>query len=400
MTTLPPFASTTSVQNELWGEDWPSVRQLWPLELTVDHLNHGSFGAVPTAVLEEQQSWRTRMEENPVRFLERELPVALEEARHEVAAFFAADQDGLVFVRNATTGVSTVLAGVGLQEDDEVVITDHAYGAVRYAVERYAGRAGARVVVAAVDLDADDATVGESILSTLTQDTRLVVLDEITSPTARRVPTATVAAAVRREGVDVLIDGAHAPGMVDIDLSDPPADYWTGNLHKWCCTPRGAGVLWVAPQHRARMQPLVASWGEPQGFPGSFSIAGTDDYTAWLAAPRALRLLAGLDWQRLREHNLALVAHGQDRVARALGLRAEELPASGRGVSMRLVPLPAGIAADREQAAALQTVIADSIGVEVAVTTWRDRGFIRLSGQAYNAPSDYDRLAEHLPSLL
>ena len=389
----------TEQTNEFWGEDWPAVRALWPLEGTVSHLNHGSFGAVPTAVLEEQQSWRERMEANPVRFLVREQPAALGQARAEISHFLGAEPDSLAFVRNATAGVSSVLSCFELSHDDEILITDHTYGAVRIAVERWAGDAGARVVVVHVPLRAPDDEVTAAVLGAVTDRTRLTVVDHVASATARRMPLVSLLPALKERGTAVLVDGAHAAGMLAVELGRLGADFWTGNLHKWCCAPRGTAVLHVSAEHRRRMRPLVASWGEPAGFPDSFNEVGTEDLTAWLAAPRALRLLDQLGFDRLRRHNVELAVHGQQVLGEALGLDPASLPRDP-AVSMQLVPLPAGLASTPDEAAALQARIGEQIAVEVAVTSWAGQGFVRLSAHAYNSPADYARLAADLPALL
>jgi len=399
---MPAEASTTAPdgdENPLWGQDWPEVRALWPLEVTVAHLNHGSYGAVPAPVLAEQQSWRDRMEFNPVRFFTRELPAALESARAEVAQFLRADEGAIAFVPNATSAASTVLAGFPLGPHDSVLLTDHAYGAVRIAATRWTERTGARLDTVHVPLDADDPTVAETVLGAVHDDTRLVVLDQVTSPTARRMPLVDLVPALRERGVAVLVDGAHAPGMLDVDVEALGADFWIGTLHKWCCAPRGSAVLHAAERWRDRLLPLVASWGEPVGFPTAFDDTGTSDPTAWLAAPRALRLLEGIGLDRLRRHNVELAVAGQLEVAAALGLDASALPRDA-AVSMQLVPLPDGAVTDHAEAAALQARIGERAAIEVAVTTWAGRGFVRLSAQAYNAPADYRRLAADLPGLL
>jgi isopenicillin-N epimerase len=385
--------------NPVWGQDWPEVRPLWPLEPTVAHLNHGSYGAVPTPVLEEQQSWRGRMESNPVRFFTRELPDALDQARAEVGQFLGAQAGSLAFVHNATSAVSTVLAGFPLEAGDAVLLTDHAYGAVRIAAARWTGRARARLDVVHVPLDADERAAAEAVLDAVHERTRLVVLDQVTSPTARRMPLVHLVPALQERGVAVLVDGAHAPGMLAVEVDRLGADFWTGNLHKWCCAPRGTAVLHAAERWRHVLHPLAASWGEDAGFPASFDDVGTDDLTAWLSAPRALRVLERLGLDRLRRHNVELAVAGQREVAAALGLDPAVLPRDP-AVSMQLVPLPDGLVRDTAEAAALQARIGEEAAVEVAVTTWAGRGFVRLSAQAYNSPSDYRRLAADLPSLL
>jgi isopenicillin-N epimerase len=396
---VPIETPLTGRANELWGDDWAQVRELWPLESTVAYLNHGGYGAVATPVLEEQSSWRARMEANPTRFFLRELPAALAQARAEVAQFLGTADDAVAFVRNATTGVSTVLASFGLGRGDEILLTDHAYGAVRLAAHRWAALSGARVVTAAVPLHAGDDEATAAVLAAVTPRTRLAVIDQVASTTARRMPLVSLVPALQERGVAVLVDGAHAPGMLAVEPDRVGADFWTGNLHKWGCAPRGTAVLHATRERRAQLRPLVASWGEPLGFPQAFAEVGTDDLTAWLAAPRALRLLDQLGLDRLRRHNVELAVAGQRTVAEALGLDAAALPRDP-AVSMQLVPLPAGTAADPAAAAALQARIGEEIAVEVAVTSWNGHGFVRLSAQAYNCPSDYARLAADLPSLV
>ena len=395
----PSTPTTADDANPHWGPDWPEVRALWPLEPTVAHLNHGSYGAVPRPVLEEQQSWRDRMETNPTRFFNRELPDALDQARAEVAAFLGADPDRTAFVHNATTAASTVFSNLRLGSGDSVLVTDHMYGAVRMAATRWTGRTGARLDTVHVPIEADDAAVTGTVLAAVDGSTRVAMLDQVTSPTARRLPLVDLVPALQERGLVVVVDGAHAPGMLAVDVERIGADYWFGNLHKWCCAPRGTAVLHAAEGRRDGLLPLVASWGEPHGFPRAFDDVGSDDLTGWLSAPRALRVLAGLGLDRLRAHNVALAVAGQLEVADALGVERSALPRDP-AVSMQLVPLPDGIATDTEQAAALQARIGEEAAVEVAVTTWAGRGFLRLSAQAYNAPADYRRLASDLPALL
>lgn len=394
-----PSTATDVDANPLWGEDWVQVRALWPLENTVAHVNHGSYGAVPTPVLEEQQSWRLRMESNPVRFFRREMPAALDAARSEVGAFFGADKGSLAFVRNATSGASTVLSAFPFAAGDTALLTDHTYGAVRIAAQRFTGDCGGSVDTVHVPLSADDDEVVSTVLGAVHDRTRLAVLDYVTSPTARRLPLVTLVPALQERGVAVLVDGAHAPGMLAVDLERLGADFFVGNLHKWCCAARGTAVLHAAERWRPGLRPLVASWGEADGFPLAFDDTGTEDPTAWLSAPRALRVLEQLGLQRLRRHNVALAVAGQLEVARALQVEPAALPRDA-AVSMQLVPLPDGVATSIEAADALQDRIGDTSGVEVAITSWAGRGFVRISAQAYNAPADYLRLAADLPSLL
>jgi isopenicillin-N epimerase len=204
---------------------------------------------------------------------------------------------------------------------------------------------------------------------------------------------------LQSRGLVVFVDGAHAAGMLDVDLAGVGADFWSGNLHKWCCAPRGTAVLHASADRRAQLRPLVASWGEPFGFPRSFQDVGTQDLTAWLSAPKALRTLERLDLARVRRHNVDLAVAGQLEVARGLGLDAAGLPRDP-AVSMQLVPLPQGIASTRDDAEALQNRIGTEVGIEVAVTSWAGQGFVRVSAHVYNRPADYALLAAELPTLL
>jgi isopenicillin-N epimerase len=334
-----------------------------------------------------------------MRFFARDLDVAVEDARLDVARFLGADEEGVAFIPNATTGVSTALAAVPLSAGDEVLLTDHTYGAVVIAAERWCRRAGAELVTAEVPLGAGDAEAAAAVLDRVGDRTRLAVLDQVTSPTARRLPLELLLPELRSRGVVTVVDAAHAPGMLPLDLATLGADFWAGNLHKWACAPRGTAALYVDPSWRASVSPLVASWDEERGFPWAFSRTGTADPTPWLAAPRALRLLNGLGWERLRRHNVELAVEGQGIVAEALGLDVALLPGDP-SVSMQLVPLPAGVAESTRDALSLQARIAETIAVEVAVTTWRGRGFVRVSAHAYNCRGDYERLADALPALL
>nr|WP_238344981.1 aminotransferase class V-fold PLP-dependent enzyme [Actinopolymorpha cephalotaxi] len=324
---------------------------------------------------------------------------AVQHARGRAAAFLGAAPDSLGLVGNATAGVSTVLASFPLQSDDEVVLTDHSYGAVTLAAHRWARSAGARVVTAPVGLLASDEEVTSAVVGAFTSRTRLLIIDHITSQTARLFPVAAVAAAARERGVATLVDGAHVPGMLPVQVDALGADFWVGNFHKWAFAPRGIAGLWIAQPWRDRIRPLVASWSEEQEFPAAFDQQGTADDSAWLAVPDALDFYAAWKPQRLRDHNNALAAYGQQVVGAALGI-APEAGGGAAELSMRIIPLPAGVAADQEGAHALSARIAQDLRIEVAVTCWRDRGFVRVSAQAYNAAEEYERLATGLARIL
>ncbi|MFJ6152970.1 aminotransferase class V-fold PLP-dependent enzyme [Micromonospora profundi] len=383
-------------------EPIPGARLLFSLDPAVSHLNHGSFGAVPIAVQRAQQRLRDEMESNPLRFFTQGLVDRIAHTRRHLAGFLGADPDGSALVGNTTTGVAVVLQSVGLQPGDEVVSTDHGYGAVSLAIERECRRTGAVSRVLPIPLDATDEQIVQTIRAGLRPGrTRLLVIDQLTSATAKLFPTAAIVGVAREHGVPVLVDAAHAPGMLAATVASIGADFWAGNMHKWAYAPRGTAVLTVAPQWRDRIEPLVVSWEQDSGFPARVEWQATLDYTSWLAAPAGLFTMRSLGVDRVRAHNAALAAYGQRVVGDALGVRPADLPEpGGPGVSLRLIPLPAGTATTIDAARALQTRISERLATEVAVMSWSGRGWLRLTGQVYNVADEYERLAVRLPALL
>jgi isopenicillin-N epimerase len=317
--------------------------------------------------------------------------------------FLGADPDSTTFVPNATTGVNIVLKSLSLRPGDEIVTTDHGYGAVTLAVNDICARTGAVHRVVPLALAATDTEIVAELAKAITPDrTRLMIVDQIASATARWMPVTAIAETARRSGVPLLVDAAHAPGTVATPIASIGADYWVGNLHKWAFSPRPTALLAVAPHRRAKLVPMVTSWSHEAGFPESFEMGGTLDYTCWLAAPTGLYVMRTVGVDLIRSHNAALVAYGQRVVGAALGLLAPaDLPQPGSpNAAMRILPLPAGVASSSEAAIQLRTRIADELHVEVAITGWRNRRFIRIAAQIYNHPDEYDRLAAGLPRVL
>ncbi|MFG1602431.1 aminotransferase class V-fold PLP-dependent enzyme [Actinoplanes sp. NPDC049265] len=380
----------------------PGARLLFSLDPAVSYLNHGSFGAVPISVQRTQQRLRDEAESNPMKFFAQGLEDRVTHTRRHLAGFLGADPDGSALVGNVTTGVSLVLQSLRIGAGDEVLMTDHGYGAVALAVRRQCRRAGATARTVAVPLTATHAEVAARIRSALRPGrTKLLVIDQLTSPTAKAFPVRDVAAAAREHDIPVLVDAAHAPGMLPVDVSAIGADFWVGNLHKWAFAPRGTGLLAVAPPWRRRIDPLIVSWDQEKGFPHSVEFQGTLDPTAWLSAPAGLFVLRTLGVDQVRAHNAALAAFGQQIIGEALGCAPDDLPDPGDPhVSMRVVPLPAGLATTPPEAHGLRDHLADQLSVETAINAWGGRGYLRLSAQVYNRPDDYLRLAEHLPAFL
>ena len=375
----------------------PPAADPWRLDPDVTHLNHGSFGAVPVAVREEQARIRAEIDANPMRFFRRVLPGRLAGARRVAAGFCGAGPDGFAFVPNVMTGVNTVLAGVPLARGDEVLVTEHAYGAVVIAAERACARAGATVRVVRLGLDDGDADRVEAVGAAVTGRTRLAIIEHIASGTAVVLPTARIVGRLHELGVPVLVDGAHGPGMTALQVDRIGADFWVGAFHKWVCAPHGTAGLVVSPAWRQRVRPLVASWELASGYPDSFGTQGTTDPTPHLSVPAAIGFLSGLGEASLRRRNERLARDGAQVVADAFGTLAD-LP-RGPFLWMRLVPLPARPRLDNAAAKALQDRIAEDLAVETSVISWRGRGWIRVCAHAYNTPADYERLAGFAPRI-
>ncbi len=325
----------------------------------------------------------------------------LDEARRVAAGFLGADLDGFVFVPNATTGVNTVLQSPIIQRDDEVLVTDQTYGAVRFVAERVCLERRAKLVVSEVPLPqkgADDLV--DAILAKVTRRTRLAVLDHIASPTGLVFPVAKLVEELHQQGVLVLVDAAHATGMVNVNLKALNPDFWTGNFHKWCCAPRGSAGLWIREDHRKTITPIITSWYVNEGYPNSFRWLGTDDYSSYLAVPAALKFMESLGWEKARGHNRRLARYGREVVEPVLNTTAVIPEQEQMFEAMTLVRLPKGVAETDEEARTFQARIADRLGVEALPVAWNGGGYLRLSAQVYNAPAEYDRLAKGIPGLL
>jgi isopenicillin-N epimerase len=381
----------------------------WTLDPRIAFLNHGSYGACPRPVLVHQARLRVRLERQPVRFFGRDLEGLLDGARAAVAAFLDADPDDLVFVQNATAGVNAVLRSLDLAAGADLLVTDHAYGACRNALDFVAARAGARVVVAAVPFPLESpAQVVDAVLGAVTPRTRLALVDHVTSPTGLVFPVEPLVRALAERGVDTLVDGAHAAGMLPVSLRALGAAYYVGNCHKWLCAPKGAGFLHIRRDRQAGVRPLAVSHGataartDRSRFQLEFGWTGTCDPTAWLSVPTALRFLGGLlrgGWPALRERNRITVLAARRSVCDALGV---SVPAPDEMIgSLATVPLPARAVPPPPAFDPLQDALLARYRVEVPVFPWPapPRRWMRLSAQVYNRPADYARLVAGLRAL-
>ncbi len=385
------------------------LRAHWTLDPEIRFLNHGSFGACPRPVLAAQQELRAEMEREPVRFLARELEGRVDAARVEVARLVGAAPEDVVPVSNATTGVNAVLRSLAFRPGDEILVTNQGYNACRNTCDFVAERTGACVVVARVPfpLSSSDEVL-EAVFAAVTPRTRLALLDHVTSPTGLVFPIAELVRGLRERGVETLVDGAHAPGMVAVDLASLGAAYYTGNLHKWICAPKGAAFLFVRRELQVGLRPPVLSHGansprrDRARFRLEFDFTGTDDPSAFLAVPACLRFLGGLfpgGLAELQRKNRELVLLGRAQLCRALGVAAPA-PEALIG-SLASVPLPAGRSGARPDAFAwdpLQKTLFEHHKIEVPVFTWpaAPQRLVRISAQAYNEPAEYEALAAAL----
>jgi isopenicillin-N epimerase len=389
----------------------PSPAQLrahWTLDPAIAFLNHGSFGACPRPVLAEQDRLRACLEREPVQFLVHELEPLLDEARREVAAFVGADPDDLAFVRNATSGVSAVLLSLDLRPGDELLTTDQSYNACRNALDHAAARTGARVVTVRAPFPVSGPDeIEQAILDEVSPHTRLALLDHVTSPTGLILPIAALVERLGERGVDTLVDGAHAPGMLPLDVAAIGAAYYTGNFHKWVCAPKGAAMLHVRRDRQAGLHPAVVSHGYNSRRPRSrfleeFDWTGTDDPTPWLCVPAALRFMGGLlpgGWDEVRARNRDLALAARRLLCDAL---AASPPAPDEMIgSLASVPLPDGAAGPVSSAVPvdpLQAALYERHRIEVPVAPWPapPGRVIRISAQLYNDIGQYERLAAAL----
>lgn len=375
----------------------PDIRALWGLDYSRLVVNHGSYGAAPLEILAKQDEWRRRLEAGPTIFFGTEFAPALRAAATAVASAVGARGDDLVLVDNATAGCNAVLTSLPFQPGDEILVTDLTYGAVLKTARHVASRTGAKLVT--VDLPFPHSTTEAlvaAIANGLTPRTRLVILDHIVSVTAMVLPLAEMLAPCRAAGVPVLVDGAHAPGQIELDIPALGVDYYAGNGHKWWMGAKGAGFLWAAPHAQAVLHPVIISHGYGAGFLAEFDWTGTRDWSAALVLPDAIAFHNRLGGPALMAANRTLARSSAEKLAARWHTALPNAP-EFEG-SMSLVELPWSGEWTDERAYAIRRELYD-LGCDAQVVTFRGKLYVRLSAQAYNLPSDYDRLGDILDML-
>jgi isopenicillin-N epimerase len=378
----------------------PHLAEQYLLRPGIAFLNHGSFGACPRPVFERYQAIQRELESQPVEFLNRRISGLLAEARGQLEDYIGAEPGTVVFAANVTHALNIVARSLELRPGDEVLSTDHEYGAIERAWTYNCEKRGARYVVRPLPLPFESSEqVVEQLWAGVNERTRVIAISHITSPTAMILPVAAICRRARETGIITVIDGAHAPGQLDLDMRAIGADYYGGNCHKWLSSAKGAGFLYARPEMQARLEPLVVGWGwrarRPSGsdYIDIFDWLGTDDPAAFLSVPAAIEFQRRNDWPSVRHACHALASQARARVAALTGLPQPYPDTPEWYAQMTLLPVPV-------PAAELQRRLWEEFQVEIPGVVWHDHNFLRISIQAYNTPTDVDRLVEGLIALL
>lgn len=378
------------------------LKQFFLLDPEIHFLNHGSFGACPRPVFEIYQGWQRRLERQPVLFLGREISGLDRQARQALGVYLNAPADDLVYIPNATHGVNIVARSLNLRRDDEILTTDHEYGACNNAWAFLCQKSGARYIQQPIPTPlSSDEEIVEQLWQGVTSHTRLIFISHLTSPTALILPVQAICQRARREGILTLIDGAHAPGQIGVDLQAIGADFYTGNCHKWMLSPKGAAFLYARPEAQSLIEPLIISWGysaDEHTTSGSRYIdllqwTGTRDPSAALSVPAAIQFMQEHDWHKVSADCHALAAETRQRLNELTGL--EPLCGEASFQQMFSVCLPETI-----EPSELKSRLYDEYRIEVPIFPWNGLKLMRVSIQAYNNRSDADALVKALQSLL
>jgi isopenicillin-N epimerase len=382
-------------------DHWRQWRDEWGIRTDTTYLNHGSFGPTPREVRRCQLEWQARMTSQPMDFFVRQFEPAWLESRKRLAAFLGTAPENLVFVENSTAGMNVVAATFQLQPGDEILLTNHEYGAVQRIWRRACQTAGAaEPVIAMLPRNFETAQqVVDAIFSAATDRTRLVVVSHITSPTAIILPVQQICDEARRRGIAVCVDGPHAPAQVRVALEELSSDFYTASLHKWVSAPLGSGFLYVAPQWQDRVRTPILSWGrvaptKPAAWWEEFVWTGTRDSSAYLAAPAAIELLERVDLVKFRARTHFLARYARQRLVKLIGAEPHVPDSEEWYGSMASVPLPPG------DARALQNELWQKHRIEVPVVDHNGERSIRVSCHLYNDRSDVDVLVDALSALL
>ena len=380
----------------------------WSLEPSRLFLNHGSFGACPNFVIEEQRKWQDLMEREPVQFFEELMPDLLLKSREALGTFLNCSPDDLAFVSNATSGVNTILRSLHFEQGDEILVPNHAYQACRNSIDFVAKRWGATVVEVAIPFPIDGPqTVVDLMKSACSERTKLVMIDTVTSPTGLRMPFEALTEFFEGKGVEVLLDAAHGIGMIPLDLGELGASYVTSNCHKWLCAPKGSAFLYVREDKQSKIQPLTISHGHtfPLGdttrFRHEFDWTGTQDISGWCSIPAVIEGMAEFvdgGWEAIMQHNHDLAIQGRNVLCERLGI---EPPCPDEMVAcISTIQLPGNIPMKEKmhEPDPLHHILSEKYNIQVPVWSWPspEGRYLRISAQLYNSIEQYERLADAL----
>lgn len=379
-------------------------RSAWSLPADVTFLNHGSFGLVPFDVQAARETWQRRVYANPMNFYLREMEVALVQAAERLGHLIGAAARDLVFVDNATMAMNIVAQSLELAAGDEVLLTNHEYGAVRRIWQKRCDRSGAKLVICNLPqpLDATSA-LADHLFSAVTARTKLLVFSQISSPTAVILPAEEICRRAREAGVRVCVDGPHALGVVPLNLEQLGCDYYCASCHKWLCAPTGSGFLYVSRKLQIQLNPMMVSWGgsiagRPPTWQDEYNWQGTRDPAACLAIPAAIDFFERIGWDTFRTRTHELAKFARESITALTGMEALVPDSPDSYGPMISLPLPTnGLSAPAQgQRDPLQDWLWSSCRIEVPITWWHGQRLIRVSCHLYNNEEDIEKLVKAL----
>ena len=368
----------------------------------ITFLNHGSFGAVPKAVFEKYQDWQLQLERQPVEFLGRNATGLLEIARSKLADYLKTEPDNLVFVTNATIGINIITSSLKLTPGDEVLTSNHEYGAMDRSWQFQAEKHGFTYKVQPISTPIEsEQQIVDQLWNAVTPHTKVIFLSHITSPTALIFPIKAICRKAKEHGILTVMDGAHAPGQIDLNLDDLGADFYTGNLHKWLCAPKGSGFLFVRPENQHLIEPLIVSWGWRSETPGKSTFVdhhewqGTRDISAFLTVPSAIQYQQENHWDIVRStcHETACYAYHQ--LSHLTSLPPLYPDSRVFYDQMGIARLPSHLDADK-----VKNDLYDHYKIEIPIIKWNAELLIRYSLQCYNNKEDIDKLIIGLRTII
>jgi isopenicillin-N epimerase len=374
-----------------------SINDLFLLNPEITFLNHGSFGACPKPVFEVYQQWQLELERQPVLFLGRRADTLLDEARQVLANYLHVEADKLIFVENATIAINAVARSLQLEADDEILTTNHEYGAMDMTWEFICKKTGARYIHHEVPLPVSSAEeFVETFWSAVTPRTKVIFMSHITSPTALRFPLELICQRAREQGIMTIIDGAHAIGQIPLNLSALGADFYTSNCHKWLCAPKGSAFLYARPEHHALLEPLIISWGylPSAGFVQKNQWQGTRELAAFLSVPAAIEFQRRHHWDEVRARCHELIRTARRQFAEFTGLPLISPDSTEWFMQMAALPIPP---CDGEE---LKRRLYDDYQIEIPYIAWNGGHYLRISCQAYNRLEHVEKLTKAVKSLL